>query len=86
MPNFENPTLVGNHSMTIVASICIVMLVVLSSLRLWAKLTIMRKMTIDDCRCNSVLPKTRSLKMIDFFWFSVPALLLVLSLYLYCKT
>jgi len=66
-PNFENPELVGGHSMTIVSSICVVLLFIVSSLRLYSKLRIMRKTTIDDY----------------FFWISLPMLLLVLSIYLY---
>ena len=49
-PNFENPELVGGHSMTIVSSICVVLLFIVSSLRLYSKLRIMRKTTIDDCK------------------------------------
>ncbi|KAF1976198.1 hypothetical protein BU23DRAFT_42945 [Bimuria novae-zelandiae CBS 107.79] len=66
-PNFEHPKLVGYHSITIACSICIVLVVLFGAARLYTKIRIIRKPSIDDY----------------FFWITLPMLLVVLSLYIY---
>ncbi|KAF2440904.1 hypothetical protein P171DRAFT_523926 [Karstenula rhodostoma CBS 690.94] len=65
--DFDHPSLVGYHSLTIGCSICIALAVLFAAARLYAKVRIIRKASIDDY----------------FFWVSLPMLLTVLSLYIY---
>jgi hypothetical protein len=52
-PNFDNPSLNGYHSITIASSICVAMLVFFGSVRLYSKLKIIRKSSLDDCKLPS---------------------------------
>lgn len=53
--NFEDPSLVGYHSVTIACGICVTLLVFFSAARLYSKLCIIRKITIDDCKCTKLV-------------------------------
>lgn len=47
-PNFQSPESRA-YAVYIVASICLPLVVTFSGLRIYAKLVIMRKRTLDDC-------------------------------------
>ncbi|PVH94523.1 hypothetical protein DM02DRAFT_692984 [Periconia macrospinosa] len=67
VPNFEHPKLVHNHSISIACGISMFLLVVFSGIRFYAKLSLIRKRTLDDY----------------FYWMSLLMLLLLEALYMY---
>jgi hypothetical protein len=50
IPDFDNPKLVGYHSLTIGCSVCIVLAVSFAAARLYAKVMVIGKTSIDDCK------------------------------------
>lgn len=52
VPDFENPELVGYHSISIACGICMAMILLVSGLRLYTKIRLIKKTMLDDCKCT----------------------------------
>lgn len=77
-PKFENPPFVGYHSITIACGICMTLLVLFGAARFYSKFRLIRRITIDDCKCIKVVSYiSQTLTISDLFCISLVSMILV---------